>query len=306
MKENKKSFNFKTFASTHLTKQTLIDYLIISLGTFLLAYAAIAFWAPKNLVTGGVSGLAIIIHGYSEDIVGFAIPIWLSTWTLNTPLLILGYKIIPRAYFIRTVYASQFLTFALFLANFLPAPDSDLLLSGVFGGVIGGVGVGLVYRTMATTGGTTLAAELLKRKFFKHLPVANVLFAVDTTIVMVGFFAFGPINTMYAVIAIFVCSKVTNTVIEGMNFSKATFIISKKSEAISQSILKNLNRGCTALDSHGMFTKQPQSMLMCVVNAKEIVALKQLVYSLDEKAFVVVADVREVMGEGFSKGKDSI
>jgi len=296
----------KKFFKEHVTKQTLWDYLIISLGTFGLAYAVIAFWAPMDMVTGGISGLAIIIHAYSYDLIGFDIPIWLSNFLLNAPLLVLGYKIIPKAYFIRTLFASQFLVLALFLAEFLPIPETDILLSAVFGGVIAGIGLGFVFRAMATTGGTTLAADLLKRKFFKHLSVPKVLFGVDTVIVLIGFLVFGPINTMYAVIAIFVCSKVTDVIIEGMHFSKAAFIISKQSDIISQTILKDMNRGCTALDSHGMFTKEKRTLLLCVVSAKEITNLKQLVYNLDENAFVIVADVREVMGEGFKKAKDAL
>ncbi|MCL2216740.1 MAG: YitT family protein [Defluviitaleaceae bacterium] len=284
-------------------KQTLWDYFLISVGTMLLAYAIIAFWAQWGLVTGGLSGLAIIIEDFSDEL-GVHVPIWFTNFALNVPLLVIGYRVIPVRYFVRTVYASMFLVFALWVAEFLPVPDADMLLASVFGGVVAGLGLGLVFRTMATTGGSTLAAEILKRKFFKHLSLATVLFAVDTTIVVMGMLVFGPINTMYAVIGIFVCSKISDAIMQGMHFSKAAFIISKDSEAISEAILRDMNRGCTALDSHGVFTKTPQTMLLCVVPAKQIIHLKDIVYSLDEKAFVIVADVREVLGEGFKTGKE--
>ena len=285
------------------SRQVLKDYIMISVGAFVLAYGIIAFWAKMDLVTGGLSGLAIILAEYSYRM-GFPIPIWLSNLVFNVPILIVGYIVIPTRYFVRTVYGSLFLAFSLWVCEFLPIPSSDMLLSSVFGGVVAGLGLGLVFRAMGTTGGTTLAAEVIKRKFFKHLPLASVLFVVDSAIIAVGFMAFGPVNTMYAIIGIFVCARVTNTMIEGMHFSKAAFIISKESETITKTILADMNRGVTAMDSRGMFTKEPRSMLLCVVSAKEIIDLKQLVYSIDEKAFVIVADVREVLGEGFKKGKE--
>ena len=297
--------NMTSIKEQVFNKKTWWDYLILSIGTFLLAYAIIAFWAEWGLVTGGLSGLAIIVAEYSYGL-GFYIPIWLTNFALNVPLLVLGFFIIPTRYFLRTIYASQFLTLTLWLSRFLPAPESTMLLATVFGGVVGGVGLGLVFRANGTTGGTTLASEIIKRKILKHVPLAAILFGVDTSIIIIGLLVFGPINTMYAIIGVFVCSRVTDVMIEGMSFSKAVFIISKDADAIGQTILKDMNRGCTALDSHGMFTKQPQTMLLCVVSAKEIINLKQLVYSMDEKAFVIVADVREVLGEGFKTGREAV
>jgi len=297
--------NTEAIKAQIFNKKTWWDYFLLSIGTFLLGYAIIAFWDEWSLVTGGLSGLAIIVAEYSYQ-VGFYIPIWLTNFALNIPLLVLGYFIIPMRYFLRTVYASQFLTFALWVSEFLPVPESNMLLGTVFGGVVAGIGLGLVFRANGTTGGTTLMAEIIKRKILKHVSLATILFGVDTTIILIGFLVFGPINTMYAIIGIFVCARVTDVMIEGMSFSKATFIISKDADIISQAILREMNRGCTAIDSHGMFTKTPQTMLLCVVPAKQIVHLKDIVYAHDEKAFVIVADVREVLGEGFKIGKDTL
>jgi len=288
-----------------MNRQILRDYLLITVGVVLLSYAVIAFWQPFGMVTGGVSGLAIIIAHYTAD-TGFQVPIWLTTLVLNIPLFLIGYRIIPRKYFIRSIYAYLCMVLVLFVVELMPVPELDVLLASLAGGVIAGLGVGLVLRAMATTGGSTLAADIIKRKFLRHMPVGKIIFAVDAVIISTGFVAFGSISTMYAVIAVFVCARITDTILEGLSFSKAAFIISKEADTIASTILKEMNRGCTALDSRGMFTKNTQSMLICVVSAKEIVNLKQVVYSLDERAFVIVTDVREVLGEGFKQGLEGV
>ena len=285
--------------------RTLRDYCMIAAGTFLLAYAVVGFWQPATLVTGGLSGITIIIAYYSY-IAGFEIPLWFSNLVLNIPLFAIGYKTIPKRYFFRSIFAYLVLVLSLFLANYIPAPipatDTDMLLAAVFGAVIAGVGIGLVFRACATTGGSTLVANILQRNVFRQFSVAKVLFVIDTTIIISGFLVFGPISAMYAVIAVFVSTKVTDAMVDGINFSKAAFIISKESEPIADAIMQNMERGCTLLPSTGMFTKQPGTVLLCVVSAKEVITLKQLVYSLDEHAFVIMADVREVLGEGFKSG----
>ena len=289
------------------TKKILIDYLYITIGVFMLGFAIIAFWQPHHLVTGGISGLAIIIFYYTES-AGFAIPIpvWLSNLLLNVPLFIIGFKVMPREYFWRSLYGYLALTGALYLLQlpFVPRVPSDFLTAAVFGAVVAGVGISFILRAKATTGGSTLITAILHRWLFPHVSMAKVLFFVDSTIVLIGLLVFGPINAMYAVIAVFVVTKVTDMVIEGMSFSKAAFIITQKSDEISDKILKDMDRGVTEISSRGRFTKKEQPMLLCVVSVKEIVNLKQIVYDLDENAFVIVTDVREVLGKGFSTGKN--
>jgi len=281
------------------------DYVMIAIGGFLLAYAIIAFWVPQYLVTGGVSGIAIITAYYSGN-AGFLIPIWFTNLALNIPLLIIGYKTLKKGTILKTLFGSLFLNVALFVVQFLPVPASDLLTGAIFGGVVGGIGVGLVFRASGATGGTTLAAAILKARVFRQYSVAKIIFVLDTSILLTGLLVFGPVATMYAVMALFVFSKVTDTVIEGFTFSKAAFIISKRSDEIASAILSDLDRGVTQLSSRGMFTKEDQPMLMCVVTSKEILQLKELVYGKDEKAFMIVTDVNEVLGEGFKEAKESL
>ena len=290
-----------------ISKKTFLDYFYITAGTFLLSFSIIAFWAPHNLITGGLSGLAIIIFYYSESI-GFnvPIPIWVSNLVLNLPLFLLAFKIVPRDYFIRSIYGYLMLTLSLFVFTFIPPIPSDLLMSSIFGGVVGGFGVGLVFRSRATTGGTTLIATILHKWALPHVSMAKILFCVDSTIILVGLLMFGPISTMYAIVTVFILMKVTDMAIEGFTVSKAAFIISTEAEAIAEGINTQLNRGVTELPSRGRYLKKDGTLLLCVVPAKEIVNLKQFVYSVDQRAFVIVTDVREVLGEGFKAGFDTL
>jgi len=289
-----------------ITKQTLIDYFLITLGVFLLGFAIIVFWQPHNLVTGGVSGLAIIVFYYTES-AGFdiPIPIWLTTLVLNLPLFALGYKIVPKDYFVRSIYGYLMLVVATYVLRYVPPLYTDMLMGAIFGGVVCGIGVGFVFRTRATTGGSTLISIMLQRWLLRHISVAKILFVVDSTIILVGLIMFGLNTTMFAIVAVYVSSKVTVAVIEGFSFAKAVYIISQESEAIADKIMNKLERGVTKIPSKGGFTEAEQNLLLCVVPAKGIVDLKELVYSIDKKAFVIVSDVREVLGEGFTPGSQN-
>jgi len=293
--------------SVKISKQLIIDYFLITIGVALLAFAIMVFWQPHSLVTGGISGLAIIIFYYTEG-AGFNIPvpIWLTTLVLNLPLFAIGFKVVPREYLVRSIYGYMMLVLWTLIFELVPPVHTDVLMAALSGGVIAGIGVGLVFRTRATTGGSTLVAIMLHRWIFRHYSVAKILFVVDAVVIMVGLYMFGANTTMYAILAVFVSAKLTGAVIEGLSFSKAAFIISNESDAISEKIMTEINRGVTKISSRGGFTKTEQNLLLCVVPAKEIVILKQLVYFMDERAFVIVTDVREVLGEGFKPGQDSL
>jgi len=289
----------KKIIKNDTTRRFIKDYLLIILGVFLLAYSVVAFFQPQNMVIGGVSGLAVIIADYSVRWLGFEIPLWLTNLTFNIPLFIVGAFTLKGESIVKSAFATLFFTLALFLVQYLPVPANDIFLATIFGGVVAGGGVGLVLRALATTGGTTLAGSILHNTMFKHISVAKLIFAIDATIVVVGLVAFGPVAAMYAIAAIYVCTKVTETVLEGMHFAKAAFVISEKSETIADHVLIHLDRGATELKGRGMYTKQDKNVLICVVSTKELIKLKQLVSEIDANAFVIVADVREVLGEGF-------
>ena len=279
-------------------RKSLTEFAAIVLGDLLLAAAIVVFWEPCQLVTGGVSGIAIIVHDYTGR-AGFAVPLWSTNLALNVPLFALGFKTMDRPFLSKTAFATVFLSAALYLAAFIPPLTGDILLGALFGGVASGAGLGLIFRVMATTGGSDLAASILHRHVFNHHSIARILFVIDSVIILCGLLAFGPVAAMYAAVAVFVSTKVTDTLLEGLSFAKAAIIVSDKSEEIAQSVIEKMERGVTGLKGQGMFSKRDKNVLLCVVSAKELVNLKAIVYASDAQAFVIVADVREVLGEGF-------
>jgi len=288
----------KQFFKNPRTKKYIKEYAFIILGDFLLAYAVVAFFQTHNMVTGGVSGLAIIIAYYSAQW-WVEIPVWVSNLVFNIPLYIIGGLVLKGDSIIKSAFAAVFLSAAFFFVQFIPPLPGDIILSTIYGGVIAGFGVGLVLKAMATTGGTTLAGAILHHSLFKHISVARLIFACDAIVIIIGLLVFGPVATLYAIAAIYVCTKVMEATMEGMHFAKAAFIISEKSETIAEHVLANLDRGATELKGRGMYTKQDKNVLICVVNTKESVKLKELVSEIDASAFVIMTDVREVLGEGF-------
>jgi len=290
----------KKILKSEQTARYIKDYLIIILGVFLLAYSVVAFFQPQNMVIGGVSGLAVIIADYSYRLIDWEIPLWLTNLVFNVPLFAIGAFTLKGESIVKSAFATFFFTLALFLVQFLPIPAADdIVLATVFGGIISGAGVGLVLRAMATTGGTTLAGAIVHNSLLKHVSVAKVIFFIDGSIVIIGLVAFGPVAAMYAIAAIYVSTKVMEAVMEGMHFAKAAFVISEQSETIADHVMANLDRGVTELKGRGMYTKHDKNVLICVVSTKELIKLKQLVSEIDASAFVIVADVREVLGEGF-------
>lgn len=283
-----------------MTKKLLTEYLQIALGTSILALAIYLFFMPHNLVVGGASGLGIILLHYSENYWPFAIPVWFTNLVVNVPLLLIALRAIGFRFITKTIFATACLTFVLFLleqyATF--ALETDLFLAAIMGGVTSGIGVGVVYRQLATTGGSVLAATLIQR-IIKHLSMSRIMMIIDWTIILMGFFVFGSELTMYAIIAIFVCAKTMEYALEGLHFAKAAFIISQDPDKIAASIIEKLGRGATSLHGRGTYTGHDKSVLLCVVSKREIVRLKEIVAAIDKNAFVIVADVREVLGEGF-------
>ena len=274
------------------------EIIMIIAGDLFLAAAIAVFWEPARLVTGGVSGLGIIIRDYSGR-AGLAVPLWLTNIVFNVPLFIAGYKLMGKEFLFKTAFAAGFLSAALFFASLLPRATDDLLLAAVFGGAAGGIGHGLVFRANATTGGTDIAASILNRRVFRHYSIARILFAVDSLVILAGLVAFGPTPAMYAVVAVFVSSKATDTLLEGLSFAKAVFIISDDSEKIAGAVMERMNRGATGLKGEGMFTRKEKNVLICAVSAKELVRLKEIVVEIDPRAFIMITDAREVLGRGF-------
>lgn len=272
------------------------DLLLILIGTWLMGAAVNIIYEPLHMVTGGVSGLAIVV----QSLIG--IPVWLTNMIINIPLLITAAYIKGKRFIIKTLYATVCFTVALYIFPTFEVAHGDYLLAALVGGVISGAGLGLVFYTETSTGGSDLLGTIIQRKL-RHYTVAQLIMVIDGAIVLIGAFQFGLKNALYAVIAVFVTSKIMDGILEGIKFSKAVYIISEHYEQIATDIFVNLDRGVTALSAKGMYTKKQKQVLFCVVSKKEIVSLMDIVAKNDAKAFVIVTDAREVMGEGFIEYK---
>lgn len=273
-------------------------YLRILLGTAIMAFAIKCIYDSVGLVTGGVSGLAIIVKNMGKALTGQEIPLWLTTTVLNIPLFLAAIYIQGLKPVFKTLFATASLSLFLAIVPSFTVVENDLFLAAVFGGLLSGVGFGLVLGGQATTGGTDLLAALIRRRM-KQYSVAQLLQVLDGLIVLGGAAVFGLNYALYAMVAVFFVSKVSDMIIEGWKFSKQAFIITDKTEEIAARLLSDLDRGVTSLYARGMYSKQERQVLFCVVSKKEIVRLKELIGEMDPKAFVIVSDVREVLGEGF-------
>lgn len=269
-----------------------MDYLLIVAGAFIMGFAIKNLYDPMNLVTGGVSGIAIIMKSVA------GIPLWLTNTLCNIPLFLAAWKLKGWKFIKRTMVATVSLSASLYVIPEMPFLMDDLLLTSLFGGIVSGVGTGLVLLFQATTGGTDMMAALLQRKL-RHYSIAQILQVLDAMVVLAGAAVFGVRYALYALIAIYAVTKVSDGLLEGLKFSKQAYVISDRYEEIAQAIMTRMERGVTAVDAVGMYSGESRKMLFCVVSKKEIVTLREIVAEYDRKAFLIVNDVREVFGEGF-------
>ena len=275
-----------------------VDYLFIFMGTGIMALAIQCIFEPIGLVTGGFSGIAIIIRKMTAGIVEGGVPLWLTNLALNVPVFIAALIIKGRKFLGRTVIGTVLLSFWLYVIPQVDLTQGDYMLSAVFGGVITGIGIGFVLLAKATTGGTDMVSALIQ-KYVRHYSVVQILQVIDGMVVLAGLYVFGLKPALYAIVAIFITSKVSDALMEGMKYSKAAFIITDCYKEIADAIMTQLDRGLTGLDATGMYSGDKKTELYCVVAKKEIVELKDIVAKIDPKAFVIVTDAREVFGEGF-------
>ena len=235
-------------------RSIVIDYLMMIVGTGLLAAAIQCLYDPIGLVTGGFTGLAIVIKAVTERFVPGGIPLWLTNIGLNVPLFFLTLKFKGKRFIWRTVVGTVLLSAWIYVIPAIDLTQQDYFLAAIFGGVIGGAGMGLILLARSTTGGTELLAVLIQH-FIRHYSVVQIMQVLDAMIVLTGLYLFGIKAAMYAIVA--------------------------------------------GLYAKGMYSGDEKCMLYCVVSKKEIVELKDIVASVDPDAFVIVSDVREVLGEGF-------
>ena len=280
------------------TKQIAWNYVLILVGTAVMALAIQCIYDRVGLVTGGFTGLTIIIRNITKSVISGGIPLWFANIVLNIPVFIYSYVKFGKKFVGRTLFATIMLSVWLYIIPGVDLSSDDYLLAALFGGVFTGVGMGIVLRAGATTGGTDMVAALIQTKM-RHYSVVQIMQVMDAAIVIAGLYVFGLRSTLYAVVSIFVSTKVSDGFLEGFKNSKAALIITNHYKEVAARVMDELGRGVTGMDAKGMYTQDYKCVLYCVVSRKEIVQLKEIVNDVDPDAFVIVSDVREVLGEGF-------
>ncbi|MFQ9509578.1 MAG: YitT family protein [Lachnospiraceae bacterium] len=281
----------------NMTKQKK-SYFYILLGTLLVAFSIKVLYDPIGLVTGGISGIAIIIKEITKNLIPGGVPLWLTNFVLNVPIFLVGWKIKGWEFIKTTLFATVLLSVWLYIIPEFSFLDNDFVLVSIFGGVLTGVGMGFVFMARTTTGGTDMIAALIQR-YMRHYSISQIMQVLDGIIVITGAYIFGIKFALYAIVSIYLISKISDGIIEGVKFAKLAYIISDQSDEIAKEIMERLNRGTTGLYGEGMYSNKEKKILFCVVSKKEIVLVKEIVHKIDHTAFVIVNDVREVLGEGF-------
>ena len=274
------------------------DFVMIAAGTMCMAMAVNLVYEPLGMVTGGISGLSIVVRRLTGQWLGKSVPVWLSNLLLNIPIFLTALKIKGKSYMRMTLFANLCFTGALFLIPVPDTPQKDFVLAAVVGGVLTGAGLGLVFSRGCSTGGTDLLGAVIHH-FFPYYPVGQILFLLDCLIIAAGAWVFGIRPAVYAAVAIYLTTRLMDTIVAGGNFAKLAYIISDHYEEIGHSVMSQLGRGVTVLDGAGMYTGKQRKMLMCVVDRKQINRVSQIARNIDKKAFVIISDIREVQGEGF-------
>ncbi len=283
-----------------LKRNILIDYLLIIIGVSLMATSIRVIYEPLGLVTGGVSGFAIVVEYWTKGIIEGGIPLWLTNAVINVPLFIIGIFVKGRGYILRSFIATVLFTIELSLIPEFHVADEDYVIAAIIGGVLTGVGHGLVIITLSSTGGTDLLSAII-RYFFPHKSITTLILYIDSMVVILGAAAFGIKNALYAIVAVYITSKVMDGVVSGLHYAKMMLIVTDKGELIAKDIIEYVDRGVTSVKAKGMYSGNERDMLICAMSKRESIAVMRIVNNIDKTAFVMIADTKEILGEGFGE-----
>lgn len=280
--------------SIKMIENRCIRYAGITLGCFIASASINLFLVPSHLLTGGATGIAIIVYYLT------GLPIGLQTLLYNIPILIASWKTMGREYTIDVVIGTVIFSVALDLLKFLNvyAPLSDSMLSAIFGGVFNGIGYGIVFRMNGSTGGFDVIGAIVKK--YWSLSMGGAIFAFNCIIMCIAAFLFGIAPAMFTLICMFVNATVTDRVVAGFNHRKAVLIVSDQAQAIAKSIME-FGRGVTFLHGQGAFTGKERNVVFVAVKLTQLSKIKLITHTVDPHAFMIVMSANEVMGRGFSE-----
>ena len=287
----------REYLRTH-KREILMAYAQIFIGSVIGAAAYPTFLIPNNIAPGGLTGVATILN----YLAGW--PVGITALVLNIPLFLIGYRTMGKVFAFRSLVATALFTILIDILPLKPVSE-DPLLGTLFGGVVLGIGLGLILRGGATTGGSDMIARMVHRRF-SFITVGMFLFALDFLVVLAAAIFIGGTQALYAMIDIYVCGRVIDAVMVGFGGNKACFVMTDAWQKITGRVLNEIERGCTLLEAKGAYSGTSRPVVMCVMSRQEMTALKRIVQEEDEKAFMFITDAHEALGEGFSRldGKD--
>lgn len=264
----------------------------IAAGALIYAVGINNFIIANGLAEGGFVGISILALYFLK------IPLGISFFIMNVPLFLLGWKQFGQKFILKTILGVAFVSLFSELTKGWQAPMDDKLLASLYGGVINGIGLGLIFRCGATTGGSDIIGRYVNHHY--GYSIGRTLFVIDLIVISIVAVIIGKETAMYSLVALFVASRVIDIVIEGTSTSKACLVVSDHTLAISAEIVSVLGRGTTLLQGRGGYTGKDKDVLYCVVSREEITRLQQIVRKIDPSAFIVIYNVHDVLGEGFS------
>ncbi|MDR1983534.1 MAG: YitT family protein [Prevotellaceae bacterium] len=281
-----------------LSKENLIPYILIITGSFIMSVGFVVFVSPLKLAPGGVYGIAIILHHH------FNFPIGLSGICLDLPLLLIGTLVLGSKFGAKTLIGIISLSGSISIMEYIYKYEplindpSTFFVQAVFGGVIIGIGLGIIFKTKATSGGTDIIATILKR--YIHLSIGSALIIVDSIVVLAALIAFSDWTIpLYSWIVIYVSSTVADKIVKGFNTTQTVLIISDKYEEISKKIIDDMERGATLISAQGVFSGKDKKIIFTNISIREVATVRRYIRHIDPAAFVTVIDANEVIGDGF-------
>ncbi|PKK94960.1 MAG: hypothetical protein CVV60_03770 [Tenericutes bacterium HGW-Tenericutes-5] len=279
-------------------KRKIKEYFLLNLGIIMVSAGLYFFLMPSNLAVGGANGLAIVINNFLP-----VLPVGIIMIGINLILFVIAFILIGKAFGVKTIYSSFAVSLIIFmLEKLVPVTEplvGDIALELIFGIIIAGSGMGIVFNQNASTGGTDITAKIL-HKFF-HIDLGKGVFISDILITFLAGFAFGAKLAMYAALGVLINAFVIDYIIEGFNLKKEVTIISEKYEEIKEFIIKELDRGFTAYYGEGGFSEQKRNIIVVVINKREFLKLRAFINKLDANVFLTINNTHEVYGEGFNK-----
>lgn len=294
------------------SRKWIASYSLITIGSLILAAGFVFFISPYRIVPGGVYGIAIVIHYLTKGIFSWApegFPIGLMGLILNIPLTIIGIRILGPKFGVKTVIGfiltSVFMDAITLWWGEKPLVEHDALLSSIFGGVLVGAGLGIIFKSKATSGGSDIIAMIIAK--YTRLPLGQLMIYVDSVIVLIGLLVFADWKIpLYSWIVIYVTGRVIDLVLQGISYDKTLFIISEEYEAIREKIIHDLQRGGTYIPGQGMYNGKQKTIIFTVVNRREMAILEEYIHEIDPSAFVTVLEANEILGEGFKSLQEKL